>query len=319
MDYHDAYSILENSDGDYIMAGRQGNSGSFQIHVIRTDTSGEVINTCITAISGLSKIFSIQQTADDGYVLAGSADGDHLIVKMSSEWLTEWITLIDYSRGGAFDVKQTKDGQYILLSTNLTSSILTKIDVLGNVVWAKEHSMPGSISNEGKQFVETSDGGYLYTGATSADYFQYSLMLVKTDSVGDTLWTKKFPTYSQGFAITAYDDSSYAIVGYKDNGTYLIRMVSNILLETADLVFKENRIKVYPQPIESTGVIEFENPNRVNYNMTLINMQGVQVQEISGITSNQVNLHKGSLSAGAYIFVLCPDKGECISEKIIFK
>ncbi len=85
-----APSIQQTSDGGYIAAGRTrsfGVGGDFLI--IKLDADGTVDWTKTYGGSGVDYAYSIQQTSDGGYIVAGStasfgAGGDFLVIKLDS-------------------------------------------------------------------------------------------------------------------------------------------------------------------------------------------------------------------------------------------
>ena len=82
------------------------------------------------------------------------------------------------------------------------------------MLWTK---IFGTTSGDGGEHVEqTKDGGYVISGKFSVDY----IWLIKTDSSGDTAWTKIFygggyPT--SGSCVQQTEDGGYIVVGHAFN------------------------------------------------------------------------------------------------------
>lgn len=85
-------------------------------------------------------------------------------------------------------------GQITAVVPNDSSSLfLTKLNLLGDTIWSKKY---GHRSNGQIHCVkQTADGGYILGGYIRMNPFQSNLsglLLIKTDAVGDTLWTKQY-------------------------------------------------------------------------------------------------------------------------------
>jgi hypothetical protein len=147
---------------------------------------------------GVDQAFAISLTNDKGFVLAGYASSYGV---------------------GAFDF-------YII-----------KTDSLGNEVWAKTYG--GQKQDQAYDIQQTTDGGYIVAGYsrsfdTSANYQVY---LVKTNVVGDTLWTRTYGGTQDDYAnsVQQTKDGGYILAGYTtsfisgaDSGSiYLIKANAN--------------------------------------------------------------------------------------------
>jgi hypothetical protein len=87
------YSIQQTSDGGYVLCGYTNSygSGDFDAWLIKTDANGDTLWTKTIGDTGcLDWGNSVQQTSDGGYIVAGSKDGDVLLVKVAPD-----ITSID--------------------------------------------------------------------------------------------------------------------------------------------------------------------------------------------------------------------------------
>lgn len=73
----------------------------------------------------------------------------------------------------------------------------------------------GALNDRGYSGFQTPDGGYIFCGntSTSTDHYYY---LVKTDSIGDTLWTRRYKSDPDNWAYRIHPtkDSCYMIAGY---------------------------------------------------------------------------------------------------------
>ncbi len=118
------------------------------------------------------------------------------------------------------DVIQTGDGGFVITgATDIAAgsdkdAYLLKININGDALWAKTY---GGIGIEGANAIEpANDGGFIITGyCTNSVSGLSDVYLVRTDSVGDTLWTRTFggAMSAVGYDIQQTADSGYIITG----------------------------------------------------------------------------------------------------------
>ncbi len=122
----------------------------------------------------------------------------------------------DYS----FSVQQTKDGGYILMATSQSFGAgsqdfwLIKTNPNGDTLWTKKFGE--NADDWGYSAQQTIDEGYIVTGITRSfnDGSNYDLWLIKTNSSGDTLWTKTFRgNCSDVTSVQQTTDEGYIIIG----------------------------------------------------------------------------------------------------------
>lgn len=217
-------SILQTFDKGYVVAGstRSYGQGEDDVYLVRIDSSGNLQWT--RTIGGVSWDYSraVQQTNDSNYVIVGttysfgSGNGDIYFVKISDTGNILWVkTYGSTDNEEGYSVQITNDNGFIITgSTNLTpeiSPLLIKIDSNGNIEWSKRY-LTGE-NTTGTSVIETTDGGYLLTGGTGFFLPGDVTYLIKTDSNGDTLWTKRYPRATPG-NILQTDDGGYIVVRY---------------------------------------------------------------------------------------------------------
>ena len=237
----EAFSIVQTIDLGYIVVGQTKSfgAGNIDIYVIRTNQVGDTIwtKTYGGALDDLA--FSIQQTNDNGYIIAGATQSfgagssDIYLIKISPNGNIIWTK----SFGGiAYDyakaVKQTIDGGYIILGSTGSFGAgnwdvyLIKTDQNGDSLWTKVYG--GTGSDNGNSIVENNDGGFIiagYTnsyGAGSEDFY-----LIKTNIVGDTLWTKVYGGQCSdlAFNLQQTNDSGYIITGRTESCIHTYKFV----------------------------------------------------------------------------------------------
>jgi hypothetical protein len=124
-----------------------------------------------------------------------------------------------YGDGGGSSVRQTSDGGYILAGRTHSSNdrksdvYLIRTNSTGDTLWTRTYGGPSD--DWGSSLQQTSDGGYIIAGSTS--YAPYpdeaNVYLVKTNSSGDTLWTRSYREENNAPSVQQTSDGGYVIAG----------------------------------------------------------------------------------------------------------
>lgn len=121
---------------------------------------------------------------------------------------------------GASAINQTNDG-FIIGGSQLnangvsTDCYLVRTDPYGDTLWTRTFNF--SNSEVIKSVKKTPDGGLIAGGLFfNPSSLEYNILILKTDSLGDTLWSKQ---YWQNFSENIYgmeqtSDGGYVITGY---------------------------------------------------------------------------------------------------------
>jgi uncharacterized delta-60 repeat protein len=229
----EAYSVQQTTDGGYILVGSTWplDSGATDCFLVKTDSQGDTLWTRTYGGSSFDYAYSVQQTADGGYILAGHTQSfgagmfDAYAVKTDAQGDTLWTHLYggaepDY----AHCVQQTADGGYIFAGYTTSFGAgyydiyLVKTDGIGVILWTR--AIGGDDSDMARSIQQTSDGGYIVAGCTNSlgeggnDFY-----LVKTNSQGDTIWTRTYGGSNEdiAFSVQQTADGGYIMAGYTNS------------------------------------------------------------------------------------------------------
>ncbi len=224
-----SYSVQQTTDGGYIVTGylRSLGADSSDVWLLKTDAYGDTLWTRTYGESDNEHGYSVQQTADGGYIIAGhvysfgTGRDDVYLVKTDADGGADWIKSIggpenDYG----YSVQQTTDGGYIVAGRTNSSGAgsddvyLVKTRFRGSTQWTRTYG--GSDSDGGWAVQQTTDGGYIITGYTfSFGAGNGDVYLVKTDSNGDTLWTRTYggSESDEAYSVQQTADGGYILTG----------------------------------------------------------------------------------------------------------
>jgi len=186
-----AMSVIETSDGGYVIAGDTQcfGAGDRDCWLVKTDAYGNVELNKTYGGAEDDSVWSVVETSDGGYILAGytasfgAGNRDCWLVKTDKFGNMEW--------------NRTYGGTY------------------SESAWAFAVASDGGYALAGYP-----DGGYLIAGDTRVFNFRgYDCRLTKTDEFGNMEWNQVYGGKEQyrAFSVIATADGGYAVAG----GTYV--------------------------------------------------------------------------------------------------
>lgn len=234
----EAMSIQQTSDGGYIAAGYTfsfASDGSVDGYLVRLNSLGDTLWTRTFANGGDEAFYSIKQTSDGGFIMAGfsnTGSADFYLVKADSQGFLEWSRTYGGSmQDDGFCVLTALDGGYLIAgSTQSYGSgnfdfYFVRTNFEGDTLWT---SVVGSDANE-----RLFSAGYLVDGGFFAAGWRFQesvppdgnwdMYLVKIDSEGDTLWTRTYigtgpPQQQVAEAAIQTPDGGFLLAGWEDTG-----------------------------------------------------------------------------------------------------
>ncbi len=195
-----------------------GTSGQTLGVVMVTDTNG--VPLWVRMTTTVPNIEAVDNALDGGIYAAGSGGGNAAniaVYKLDSVGNTQWGTLINTGYEDlALDVTTTPDSGVVVSgstrSTGMyTDGFMAKLDRTGTLLWSKAYGNqnPGEINN----VINVSSGGMLAAGTWAVGGTTSNRpMLLRLDAMGDTLWTRSFTGYPDGWGMQVLEkDSSFLL------------------------------------------------------------------------------------------------------------
>lgn len=275
------YSLQQTTDGGLILLGSTASSGQGKedVWLIKTDSDGEEewSKTFGGAESDIG--YSVQQTEDGGYIIAGMiasyGEGvqDVWLIKTDAQGEEEW----NHTFGGtandlAKSVHQTSDGGFAIGATTESKGAggkdvwLVKTDGQGNMEW--DNTFGGEADDFAEALCLASDGGFILTGGTySFGAGDCDVWLIKTDPNG----------------LTSIDEDRTTPIPVKN-------------------VLGQN----YPNPFNPETTIQFNVKERTQVHIAVYDLQGRQIQILldnerpPGL--HQIRFNANGLPSGLYFY-----------------
>lgn len=246
-----AYAVTQTIDGGYVFAGRYGTNGlnNGDIYFARLDSAGILVWQKIYSGSSGDEVRSIKQLADGSLIASGftwdfgDTSGNYyknILMKLDSSGDTLWTkrfgspgVIIGEGLGSSVDT--TDDGGFVLVGKyingiNGNDFYVVKTNANGDSLWTKLYG--GSGSDIPRAVRITSDGGFIIAGTTKSfgvNPAMGNMWLIKTNSSGDTMWTKTFggTGAEDCYSVRQTKDGGYIMAGRTGNDIYVVKADSN--------------------------------------------------------------------------------------------
>lgn len=213
-------AVRQTSDGGYILAGSRSTFSGlnyFDVYLVKTDPSGNMVWSRTIGNTDYDSANDVRQTADGGYIVAGSTglgQRDALLIKTNSTGHATWSkTFGGMGLEEGYSVQQTSDGGYVLGGITRSfgpagdNAYIVKTDSSGNLSWYNYFG--GSADDRAYSVIQTSDNEYLLVGSTRSFGIGFTdVFLVKVSQTGNLKAISAFGG--------AYDDIGYSAQELED-------------------------------------------------------------------------------------------------------
>lgn len=304
-DFDLGHCVQQTLDGGFIIIGWSDSYGSRKAYLVKTDSSGNPQWTKTHGSMAGEKGYDVQETSDGGYIIVGETayfgNLDVYLVKTDSignemwtrrhGWLGEEI---------GYSVKEISNGFIIVGQEDSYGGgqqdiWLLKTNINGDTVWAK--SIGGTAGDFGRSIEITSDENYLIAGYTSSygsgglDFY-----LLKTDTDGNTLWTRTYGGSQPDYAYSAQEtsDGGYAIFGYTQSfgagntDFYLVKTEPDVGIKEQKSCRKVSFVcKSEPNPFNNRTQIKYVLPQSNMVNIVVYNLLGQEIKTLVNRKENE--------------------------------
>ena len=208
---------------------------------LNTGKTGNASPVTIGSVTGISTELNANQNAMNG--------------KVAKKALSELDTLWTKSYGGegkdeGYYAQQTTDGGYIIIGKTNSygagdfDAWLIKTDANGNILWTK--TFGDTYIDEAYTVKQTTDGGYIIAGMSTAFGWAGEGWLIKTDENGNVIWSHGFhPTEGSN---EIFWDNFNDVVETSDGGFIAIGVANSV----------KNMLQGWIVKVNSNGIMEWD-------------------------------------------------------------
>ncbi|MBM3315279.1 hypothetical protein FJY71_05495 [candidate division WOR-3 bacterium] len=236
-------SVCQTSDSGYAVAGttRSFGAGRTDLWLLKTDASGDTQWTRTYGDPMDEGGWSVAQTADGGFIVAGedkpvmsSACCDVYLVRTDARGDTLWTRTFGDSatHDVGYSVAQTIDHGFVVVGRSGEYCWLIKADSLGDTLWSRRYGAGFELC--GSSVALSPDSGYVLAGWFWSQTRSAEVWLARTDSLGDTGWTRTFGgTYEDmAYCVAPTRDGGFVLAGHKGTSpdsaaVYMVKTDSN--------------------------------------------------------------------------------------------
>ncbi|MEK7263304.1 MAG: T9SS type A sorting domain-containing protein [Bacteroidota bacterium] len=326
-------SVLQTQDSGYVIVGSTNSfgAGNSDVYFIKTDKNGIEQYYKAFGGDGNDNANSVVQTQDGGYVIVGSTQsfgaGNYDVYLIKTDAIGD--TLFTKTYGGSradygYSIKELSINGYII--TGKTSSFgdissdvyLIKTDVQGNTIFTKTYGDNGG--DCGYSIEQTNTGCFVIVGYKNHyGLGQYTdVYLIKTDTNGDSIFTKTFGGYDYdiGIDIKKTSDGGYIILGYTEffgggGGALLIKLAPEPVgvNDENNLAGNFSLAQNYPNPFNPQTTLSFVISNSSLVTLKVYDVLGQEIATLINNQSMQAGIHDvqfdgSNLQSGMYFYRL---------------
>ncbi len=207
-----AMCIIQTKDGGYALAGTASlyrastSSVVYASWMVKTDSKGNQLwNQGYDAPNVNFAQYRIVQTADGGFVIAGSENQNIYLLKTDSKGQVQWAKQCGANyTGWAKGLVLLDDGGFAVAGSWNNDFGLLRLDSSGNNLWTKTYNARVNAStnlrsdDDACDMVRTSDGAYAIVGSTESSYETHKdVFFVKTETLEQPPQPSPSPTSAQ--------------------------------------------------------------------------------------------------------------------------
>ncbi len=294
-----AYAVATDSVGSAFVVGYVSGLSWMHAIVIKYSSGGQQGWLNIYAPPNEHTTYRAVALDSRGNVLATGYQGPvytkFLTVKLNPDGDTLWTRL--YYRGTGVDILTDGGGNtYVAGTDNQSGSnsdiIALKYDSAGNLQWDARYNGPDQMQDWGYALALGPDGSVYVCGSSQSAEHGTECILIKYDSLGDTVWTARISGFhgggAAGNAVAVDTDGNVVVAGYAHGGLsgkdYLIAKYPpsgpGVEEPRKPMLVTRHAIAVVPSVVSSRCIFNIRK-SEVLSSLGILDISGRTVQEFA--------------------------------------
>lgn len=222
-----SYEVQQTKDGGFILGGYSNSFGvNADVYMVKTDMDGNLEwQKTFDKLNRDDGAYSVKQTPDEGYILAGTTKGegftpyDAYVIKTDKFGNLLWDKMFGLTNADEeiFDIEHTPDCGYVMVGykeyyQQYARIYIVRLDAQGNVIWEREYGC--NLGHSVGYAIEVDNDGYVITGYTYCltGGKVCNLLKVRPEN-GNIIWHKVILDGAVGYDIKNTSDGGYIICG----------------------------------------------------------------------------------------------------------
>ncbi|MFK7906349.1 MAG: T9SS type A sorting domain-containing protein [Chitinophagales bacterium] len=348
------HDIINTKDNGFLVAGfQQPKGGGYpKFYYFKIDSEGnqEWLRTHSRAAGGGDVPVTVLQTQDGGYVLSGFAysnntDYDMYIIKTKPNGVIEWTKSYGGDEvDGTARLVQLFTGEFFMSGAieedGVEKSYFAKLDPLGNIIWERIHDFNFENIHHTSSFetnpILTIEGGFIGVMPYNTNDFITENLLVKLDSRGDTLWTKRLTPdpnndvyvkdiemTSDGYVISGFNYTHQPQYGwiiktdFDGNTCWELGCDSTaVITDIEDMATNSPyAIGISPNPVQDIATISYSSPKDAV--LEVYDLKGRLINHSELKKEDSLNLDVSDWKSGLYLYRVSIEGKEVSSGKLV--
>jgi hypothetical protein len=276
--YNFPNAVFQTADGGYIISNYSSDYLNPSSNLLRIDSNGSLL-WAKTVSTANFYIYDMCLTSDGGFGIIGFFSSPYCcqLLKFDSNGNSLWSKsfVINYYDNGN-SIALTPDNGFIICGDSYNQGFsnsdcfLIKTDSIGTLQWSKTYGGPDL--ETANSVSPTSDGGYIFAGTANSFSGNEDVYVVKTNSTGDTLWTKIYGANGneRGKSIIQSPDGGYIIAGLNDAGLH--PNTSNAIAIKTDVNGNSGCWNTSTNTIVQTPTAQITSQNNPSGSVTFVDM-----------------------------------------------